>query len=433
MLHELEGDRHRLASDLESRRALAGRLESGQQLLAAGEARAALQHFEQILAAEPTSARARELADSCRAQAREQEARERRMADLLAAGRRALEAAQWTTALQQCDEVLALAPRHDAALALRSEIEQAMEQERRRREMALQRLLDRATRSIEAGSLADAEAALDEADAQFAGAPAIDDLRRRLTEAQAAAEALRLLQQMETEEIRRARAAFRRGRYDEAVQQLHAFLEMEPEAHSVEAELSQLIALRQSLSGAAAGRRRRVQTLLASARPLADRGALGDALTHVRDAVNADPTDQDAAALLDDLLTRDLEQRVTELEASVLAQRSEHADTLLASARDALARGYVSLALDAAAAACRIAPTRADASRLADDLRRQLEQEDETTFALGDPPFVDAEPAPKPAAAPPKPAAPAPPPREPARQGNMMQSLADLLRGRGKN
>src|SRR5262249_10518891 len=152
-------------------------------------------------------------------------------------GRRALEAAQWTTALQQCDEVLALAPRHEAALALRGEIEQAMEQERRRREMALQRLLDRATRSIEAGTLAEAEAAVDEADAQFSGAPAIEDLRRQLTEAQAAAEALRLLQQMEAEEIRRARAAFRRGRYDEAVQQLHAFLEMEPEAHSVEAEL----------------------------------------------------------------------------------------------------------------------------------------------------------------------------------------------------
>ena len=115
--------------------------------------------------------------------------------------------------------------------------EQAIAREQRRVAALTQRLIDRASRAIDDKEFDVADSALREADSFSPGSAAAVDLRRRLARERAAAEVADLLHQMCVEEIRRARSVFRRGRYDEAVQQLRGFLEVEPDAQEAAHEL----------------------------------------------------------------------------------------------------------------------------------------------------------------------------------------------------
>jgi serine/threonine protein kinase/tetratricopeptide (TPR) repeat protein len=451
VLHELEAERERLTSELDSRRGYAAQLDAGLQLLAAGDARGALRQFEVVAVAFPSGARARELADACRGQAREQEARDRRVSDLTGEARRALDTGQWALVVAKCEEALALSPRHELASSLLIEAQQAVLRERRRQEQMIQGLADRAALAIDRGDFRAAETALKEAELVQPRTAAIGQLRHRLTEAQAAAEAAELLRQMAVDEIRRARAAFRRGRYDEAVQQLHAFLDVEPQAREAEAELERLVSLRRSLASSAASRHEKALGLLKASRALADQGHLPEALSRVRDAMRTDPVDLELAAAFDDLLERQLRQQIAEVQARASVQRSAEADAILSAAKEAFARGYLAVAAGAAAAACRIAPARADAVRFADDVRLSLDADDAEAVTLADTPLLEA-PAelPQVAASPaakaaPTLAVPAPvtpivaPTVRPAGQpawrawlAHILRMARDLLRGRPK-
>jgi tetratricopeptide (TPR) repeat protein len=426
LLHELEAERQRLSTELEQRRTQAAQMDLGREQADAGNSRGALRQFEEVLTVYPGAARVRDLAESCRARVREQEELERRVAELLASARRFLESADWDSARRTCEQVLIIWPHHEGATALQSEIDEAKERDRQAKALELQRLLDATAREIEAGHFDAAETALKTAERYKPDAPAINDLRRRLTEAQASAEALRLLQEAEADEIRLARAAFRRGRYDEAVQQLQAFLEVEPQARAVDAELQHLVSLRRELSSSSAVRHRQAQSLLSSARMLAEQDDLAGALTQVRAALLADPMDLEAAALLDDLLDRELQHRLAESHNRTVDQRFADAEPLLAAARDALSRGYLTIALNAGMAACRIAPQRADAALFTEEVRRTIELEDTEPFALGDAPLaqpqftaeIQAPPLTR---------------QEATRARGFVQTLADLFRGRTSN
>jgi len=402
VLHELEAERARLSTELEGRRGQAAHIETGRALVASGDARGGLRLFESVLAAYPGADRARELADECRPVAQAQEARDRRVTDLTSAARRALDAQDWAAATTASGEVLALVPNHPVATALLAEADQAIQQEKRRHEAMIQRAVQRTLQAIDRHALDEATAALLEVEALQPSAEVLADLRHRLTEAQAAAEAAELLTQMSAEEVRLARAAFRRGRFDEAVQQLHAFLDVEPQARLAEAELDRLVKLRQALASSSVARGRRVKELLDAARPLADQGALTEAIAQARSAMRADPSNLATAAFLDDLLERDLQKRVSHAHKQSLDQRAAEAEPLLAAARDALGRGYLSMAQDAALAACRIAPARPDAVALAESVRRSLEADDDAGAPLGDLPMVEiAVEPPQPEVAPP--------------------------------
>jgi hypothetical protein len=389
VLHELETELQRLTADLDRRRVLTEQLETGRGLIASGDARGALRLFELVMTADPSAARARELADVCRPQARAQEAREQRIAELMSAAHQAMKAHDWNLAAVTSEEVLAVSPGYEPAASLLAEAQQATVREQLRQDQMLRHLLDRAAAAIDQRDFETANAALTEAETMRLEAPALAELRRRLAEAQAAAEAEELLRQTSADEICRARAAFRRGRHDEAVQQLSAFLDVEPQAPGVEAELERLVWLRQDLASSAASRRREALKLLTTARSLAGQDLLPEALVCVRDAVHADPVDLDAAALFDDLLERHLKQRIARAKTRALERRVAEAEPILAAAREAFARGYVAIALDVAMVAYRLAPTRTDVAAFVDEMRRSLDAEDDEPFPLADTPLPE--------------------------------------------
>src|SRR6188768_3744947 len=227
-LAELEIERDELNRLLTSHRSLVARLQSGETSLAGGDARGALRCFEEIVAACPSSSRARERAESARPLAAEQEKREEQIAVRTTAAREAIE--------------------------------------------------------IEAQEFEMAEAALKEAYSMTPVSPGVRELKLRLATERATAEAAELLRQLSVEEIRRARSIFRRGRADEAVQQLRGFLEVEPDAREVADELGRLVALRGSLAAAAGVARRKVVDCLSRAAALTQAGNISEALDLARAA-----------------------------------------------------------------------------------------------------------------------------------------------------
>jgi tetratricopeptide (TPR) repeat protein len=192
------------------------------------------------------------------------------------------------------------------------------------------------------------------------------------------------------DEIRRARSAFRRGRYDEAVQQLRAVLALAPGVAALEREIDHLDRLREAVTSGAAACRAKVVALLQTAAALVQSGRVDEALPMARDALRLDPTDGPAATLLDRILARQLEDRLALEKARTLAQRTADAAPLLAAARQSLQRGYVAIALRAATAAQRVAPGDADAAALIERARQELADDDRETFELADVPFAPA-------------------------------------------
>jgi tetratricopeptide (TPR) repeat protein len=381
-LEELSTERDRLNRELAEHRSHLSQLESGERALALGDARTALRCFEEVLAASPLSRRAGELAESARPLAAEQDRRDDQVNAHATAARRALDARDWTGAIAECRQALALAPGHDLALSLLAEAEQSIAREQRRIALVTQRLLERASHALADKEFDVAEAALKEADSVAPASPVVRDLRRRLAAERAAAEAEELLHQLSVDEIRRARSAFRRGRYDEAVQQLRGFLEVEPEAHDVARELEELIALRESLVTASAAVRRRAGDCLNRATALAHSGDLAGALALAREAARIDPSEGDAAAMIDQVLTRQLEERVVLERKRLLDERSRDVEPFLQAARLALERGYVAIALRSALAAQRVMPERSDIAALVETARDEMTSEDRELFDL---------------------------------------------------
>jgi tetratricopeptide (TPR) repeat protein len=374
--------RDRLNQELMAQRAHSAQLEEGERALAAGRAREALRTFEDVLAASPASTRARQLAESARPIAAEQTARDERVAVRTTAARRALDARDWTVAVAECRQALALLPGHELASSLLAEAEQAIGREQRRVALLVQRQIEKASQAIAEQDFDAAEAALREADAVAPASTAVMAMRQRLSTERAAAEAAELLRQLSDDEIRRARSVFRRGRYDEAVQQLRGFLEVEPDAAQVEEELAELISLRETIAQATTAARRSASELRSRAAVLAQSGDVSGALGLAREALQADATDRDAAALVDQLLARQLEDRLAQRRQEALDERAREAEPLLNAARAARERGYLQLALNAALAAQAVAPHRPDISAFLDETRAELSSEDRDLFDL---------------------------------------------------
>jgi hypothetical protein len=393
VLHDVEARRDELAALLENRRSLGAGLTRAEELLASGDAQAALLATETVLAACPGAARAAQLADVCRPLAREQQVRAQRVSDLLDGARAALEIQDGATAAARCQEALALEPAHAAAAALLEDAQHIVALEQRRVALAVQRLVDRALDAVARRSFDEAEGNLREAEAMQRDAPAIAVGRQRLAQERAAAEAEARLRQLTAEEIKRARASFRRGRYEEALQQLTAFLEIEPSAQDAARELDHLRALNTAIGAALEAARARVRQLLTTASTAARDDRLDAALSATREAVRLAPTSAEASQMLDMLLRQQLAARLAQERAQSRDQRSRECQPLLAAARDALERGYLAIALDAALAARRIAPDDPEIAPLVDKIQRQLNADDPQTYALSSLPWHEPAPA----------------------------------------
>ena len=430
VLGELDAEHSRIAAELAARSNYAQTLQAGEQALRAGDARTALRSFEEVRSACPASRRAATLAEQSVTQAREQEAVERRMAEMTSAARAAVDSRDWKLALDRCQEALGIVPEFPAIVAIQLEAQQGMAREQRRRALLIQQTLDRATVAVEEGRFDEAEAALREVEALDPHSEALGELRADLAEAREAAAEAERVRRLTGDQIRLARAAFRRGRYDEAVAGLRAFVEAHRGATMAADEAARLDAIRRRLVEGAQERQRRVTAILSSVRSAADRGAFDEALAAAREATRCDPFNTDASAALSDVIERHLQARIDHERARSLELRTASVEPLLAAAREALGRGYIAVALDAALGAQRLDPSRADVGELVDSLRRMEAADDDETFDLAEEPF-----APRPAA--PPPGVPPPGAPEPPHDGGVLshvnQWASDLLRRRLPN
>ena len=316
--------------------------------------------------------------------AQEQEARDLRLGDLMAAARAALDARDWHAAIEKCEEALAVRPDLPAPSAMLVEARQGMAREQRRKALLLEQSLDRAAIAMEEGRFDAAEAALGEAEQLDPRSSAVADLRVELDDALAASAEAERVRRLSAEEIRRARAVFRRGRYDEAVNGLRSFVDAHPHAAEAATEADDLSALRARLVQRGHERRRQVLQLTTAASSHAERGAFEEALKFAREAVLCDPSDPDASALLDDLIGRDSNARIERERVRARQQRLADAEPILAAARDAETRGFLDVALNAALAAARIAPERPDIAELVHGLQQAIASDDQEAFDLSD-------------------------------------------------
>lgn len=391
---ELEVEQRRVESELAERARQVRQIEEGEQHLQAGRARAALQIFEQIAREQPTSRRAADLVARCGPAAREMEATEGRTEEVMARASEAQQMRDWPRVISLCDEVIALVPGLPSAVSMRGEAVRAIAREQRRKELLLQQALERASAAIDEERFDEAEAALHEIEGIDTENPAVAQLRDDLASARFAAERAEYLRRLIDDGIRRARSAFRRGRYDEAVAQLRD-LAARQGAQGAADEADRLDALRDRLAHGAQERRQQVIAAVSAARAAADSGSLDEAVARARVAVKCDSTDLEASALLDELTDRRLTARLEQEQAHAAEGRAHDAEPMLAAAREASRRGYVSTALAAALSASRVAPDRDDISQLIEELRQVTAAEDAETFDLTEEPFgVAVKPAP---------------------------------------
>jgi len=387
VISQLEARRDELSDVRDARRAQAAAVSAARASLAAGDALTALSQFEAVLAEVPSSPVIRDLIEATRPLAAEQEARQRRVATRVDAARRAIEARDWHQAIRECQQALSLLPAHEEAQALLAQARAGHTEEQRHTAARVSECLEYAGTAIEAQAFDEAAAALDEVDALQPGSPDAVALRRRLIEERATAEAEAALQRLVTDEIRHARAAFRRGRADEAVHQLRGFIEIEPRAEALSGELARLEQLRGTLAMEAAAAHRSAAEHLRRATQCAEMGQLDEALASAQQALAADPTDLAAGDMLDDLLVRAFEVRVERERERLAQERLARAQPALDAARRALEAGYLDFASRAAGVAARIAPASPDVHVVADAATDQMDAEDQELVELGPTPF----------------------------------------------
>ncbi|HEX5110268.1 MAG TPA: serine/threonine-protein kinase [Vicinamibacterales bacterium] len=299
-------------------------------------------------------------------------------------------------------------PPHSSSASL--EVQQRLAREERRRRLLLQQSIDRAALAIDEGRFDEAEIAIRQAETLDPTVDAVRQLRIELADARGPATGSGPARSRADDAILNARSMFRRGRYEDAIAYLRQLTEVQGVTEAA-AEAARLDALRGRILLGQQMRRQLVLESLQSAERHIRGGDHLAALADVRAAVRCDPSDLDACALLDELLERDLEASLEAARQRSREQRDGDAEPMLAAAREAQARGYVSTALATALCAARIAPHRADIVQLIEELRSIAAASDERVFELAEEPFVTqpfaaAAAAVSGAGQPPRPAAP---------------------------
>jgi serine/threonine protein kinase len=374
--------RDTLSERLERCYRLAARLDEGERLLVGRNTAAATEAFESVLGESPDSVRARNLLDRAHRLDDEQRQLSQHVQQLLAEARAAAAAGEIAIAQRKCRDARALDPRDQVLASLESELEQAFVQEQRRLTQQFQQSLDRAAEAIGRADFGGADGALSDAAKVKPDAPALAAARHRLAQARAAAEAAHQLRELSAHSIRRARATFRRGRYEEGIQQLESFLDLEPSANSVADELQLLQTLYANIVAERQTATNRASELLRAAAAARDDGAYDEAQRALGDVLRVDPTSIEAAEMLDEVLTRALDAHVSREREHMREVRLEMATALAATAEAAQARGYPDVALKAALAAQRLAAEAPGLSDLIDGVRRELTSEDDELVPL---------------------------------------------------
>jgi eukaryotic-like serine/threonine-protein kinase len=287
---------------------LASLLTTGEQALSEGRYPAAARVFEHILTALPESSTARARLAECRAILDQQQADAQRVKSLVREAQAHLRSEEWERVIVVCDDILRIDRTVPLAIALHQAARTALDRQRAaefEREQAVQRA------------------------------------------------------------VQMARASFMRGRYDEALEALRAFLVMQPEAADVQIELNRLSDLAVRRADEAAARDAEVQQRTEAVRAMLDAGAVDAALTEAQLALQRDPANESTAMLL---------CQAIELEsaARIAGQRDGAAHLALEAARVAFGDGDLLRAIAAAENAVRLSPSLSEASELLERTRATL-------------------------------------------------------------
>ena len=288
---------------------LVSSLAAGEQALAEGRYAAAMRMFEQIVTASPESRAAEARLSECRAIFEAQSAGAQRVKVLVRDAQARARSEEWEQVIVVCDQILSIDRRVPLAIALREAARSALEQQ-----------------------------------------------RQRAVESRLEHEVERL--------IRTARASFNRGRGDEALEALRAFLVEEPTAVHVQRELDRLndVAARQAEEAAA--RAEEVRRRTEAVRTMMQAEAFDAAVAEARQAVECDPADESAVMLLCEAIEREGAARIAEEQQRMAAQRDDAGRLALEAARVALRGGELLRAVAAAENAVRFSPALVEASEL---------------------------------------------------------------------
>lgn len=436
-LAETEAEQHRLEAEARRYNGWVQAVVAAEQQCEGGDARAALGSVESVQEGRRSSQRLQRLIARAEPAAAEQARIEEQIGRAANAARAAIAAGDWDRAQVVIEQARALRPESGALIGLQQEVAAGVAAEREKRHHEAEASRSRAGAAIAAERFDEAAAAIDEAETRDPGAEATSRLRARLAEAKAAAEERERVRLLAGRAIVRARSAFRRGAYRDAVETLATFAREHPAAEGVPGEIERLSRVRARVEQTARTRRAQSETLTAAARTLAAQGALSDAVARARDAVVADGSDETAVALLGELLDREVADRIREAHDSAARTREAAAGRLVGDARAAHGRGYLGEAYTLASAAAALAPAHREAVTLLDELRASLASDDESLVPLEEEAFVTPEPdavAGRGAAAapvdPPPPVAPPAAPRLGSGQAGVLGQMQGWLRRR---
>ena len=287
---------------------LASLLATGEQALSEGRYPAAARVFEHILTALPESSTARTRLAECRAILDQQQADAQRVKSLVREAQAHLRSEEWERVIAVCDEILRIDRTVPLAIALHQAARTALERQR------------------------------------------AADLERE--------EAVQRAVQM-------ARASFKRGRCDEALEALRAFLVMQPEAADVQIELNRLSDVAVRRADETAARDAEVQQRTKAVRAMIDAGTFDAAVTEARLAVACDPANESSVMLLCEAIELESAARIAE-------QRDSAAQLALETARVAFRDGDLLRAMAAADNALRLSPSLPEANELLERARATL-------------------------------------------------------------
>jgi serine/threonine protein kinase len=287
---------------------LASLLATGEQALSEGRYPAAARVFEHILTALPESSTARTRLAECRAILDQQQADAQRVKSLVREAQAHLRSEEWERVIAVCDEILTIDRTVPLAIALHQAARTALERQRAadlEREQAVQRA------------------------------------------------------------VQMARASFKRGRCDEALEALRAFLVMQPEAADVQIELNRLSDVAVRRADETAARDAEVQQRTKAVRAMIDAGTFDAAVTEARLAVACDPANESSVMLLCEAIELESAARIAE-------QRDSAAQLALETARVAFRDGDLLRAMAAADNALRLSPSLPEANELLERARATL-------------------------------------------------------------
>ena len=305
---EIEQEFHRVEQQQRGLDQLASLLAAGEQAVSEGRYPAAVRVFEHILTAVPESSAARTRLAECRATLDRQQADAQRVKSLVREAQAHARSEEWERVIVVCDEILRIDRTVPLAIALHEAARTALER-RRAAELERERAVQRA--------------------------------------------------------IHIARASFNRGRCDEALEALRAFLVEEPEAADVQIELNRLSDIATRRADEAAARAAEIQQRTNAVRAMIDAGAFDKAVVEARLAVECDPAKESTVMLLCEAIERDSAARIA-------AQRDDAARLALEAARVAFRDGELLRAAAAAENAVRLSPSLSEANELLELTRTTL-------------------------------------------------------------